>query len=366
MRVLFCFILIKHENRTENLRWCVQNYGILSDTDSSMTPPRILIIQTAFLGDAILATSVLESIHQFDPQIQLDILVRKGHEGLFKDHPYLREVLTWNKKKDRYRGLWELLKVIRQNKYDQVLTLQRFASTGLLTALSGARERIGFDKNPLSFAFTQSKPHQLKEGTHEVQRNHTLIEAMVGKTRKNPRIYPGKADYEAVAPYQKDPYICLAPASVWFTKQYPAEKWADLMRALPDTYRIFVLGSPADFELGQRIIAIVGVPGSPVNLCGKLSFLESAALIEKAAMNYVNDSAPMHIASAMNAPVCAVYCSTVPAFGFGPLSDRSYVVEVQERLPCRPCGLHGHKACPEGHFRCALDIQTSQLLEVLA
>ena len=79
-------------------------------------------------------------------------------------------------------------------------------------------------------------------------------------------------------------------------------------------------------------------------------------------MNYTNDSAPLHFATAMNAPLTAVFCSTVPAFGFGPLRDQARVVEVQERLACRPCGLHGHKACPEGHFACAMKITNEQLL----
>jgi len=84
-----------------------------------------------------------------------------------------------------------------------------------------------------------------------------------------------------------------------------------------------------------------------------------------AVMNYVNDSAPMHFASAVNAPVTAIYCSTLPSFGFGPLSDRSFIVERQGELYCRPCGLHGKKACPEGHFRCALEIKEEQLIEML-
>ena len=74
-------------------------------------------------------------------------------------------------------------------------------------------------------------------------------------------------------------------------------------------------------------------------------------------MNYVNDSAPLHIASAMNAPVTAVFCSTVPSFGFGPLRENGRVVETPEDLDCRPCGLHGHRECPKGHFRCALGIE---------
>jgi heptosyltransferase-2 len=100
-------------------------------------------------------------------------------------------------------------------------------------------------------------------------------------------------------------------------------------------------------------------------LAGKLNFLESAALMEKAVMNYVNDSAPMHFASAMNAPVTAIYCSTIPAFGYGPLSENSTIVELQEPLSCRPCGIHGKKSCPETHFNCAMKIRNEQLLASL-
>ncbi|HPT10302.1 MAG TPA: glycosyltransferase family 9 protein, partial [Bacteroidales bacterium] len=68
------------------------------------------------------------------------------------------------------------------------------------------------------------------------------------------------------------------------------------------------------------------------------------------------DSAPMHLASAVNAPVSVVFCSTVPEFGFGPLSDRSFLIQTEENLDCRPCGLHGYNACPKKHFRCATGI----------
>jgi heptosyltransferase-2 len=88
--------------------------------------------------------------------------------------------------------------------------------------------------------------------------------------------------------------------------------------------------------------------------------------MRSAVLNYVNDSAPMHLCSAVDAPVCAVFCSTVPAFGFGPLSTFSRVVEHPGPLACRPCGLHGHARCPLGHFRCAREIETTQLLAVLA
>ncbi|HEV7350713.1 glycosyltransferase family 9 protein [Telluribacter sp.] len=330
-----------------------------------MNPQRILVIQTAFIGDVILATSLLETLHSHFPAAQIDLLVRKGNEGLFQQHPYLNKVLIWQKKGGKYKSLLQLLRQIRAQRYDWLINVQRFGSTGFLTAFSGAAVRTGFDKNPFSFLFTDSIPHRLEKGVHEVDRNHELLKKYLPGPVARPRLYPSASDYQKVAPYQTQPYLCIAPASVWYTKQYPAERWAELLRKLPDQYRVFLLGSPDDRHLAERIIKSSGRSTSVVNLSGQLQFLESAALMEKATMNYVNDSAPMHLASAVNAPVCAVYCSTVPEFGFGPLSAGAYIVEKKEPLYCRPCGLHGHKACPEGHFRCAFDIELTQLLQVL-
>jgi heptosyltransferase-2 len=84
--------------------------------------------------------------------------------------------------------------------------------------------------------------------------------------------------------------------------------------------------------------------------------------MKDARMNFTNDSAPMHIASAMNAPVTAIYCSTVPRFGFGPLSDDSRIIEIANDLYCRPCGIHGYHSCPEKHFNCAFQIDVNQLI----
>jgi heptosyltransferase-2 len=161
--------------------------------------------------------------------------------------------------------------------------------------------------------------------------------------------------------YKKQPYITISPTSVWYTKQLLPEKWEKLIE-LTDKgkYKIYLLGGAGDKEACEKL---VGLNKSSVeNLAGKLTLLQSAALMCDANMNYVNDSAPQHLASAMNAPVTSIFCSTVPAFGFGPLSKNSRIVEVEERLECRPCGLHGYKACPKGHFLCAHKIEVEKML----
>jgi len=322
-----------------------------------------LIIQTAFTGDVILATPLIEKMHRFYPSASIDFLLRKGNEGLLAGHPFLNEVIIWDKKTNKQKNLFSLISKVRSKKYDVVINAHRFASSGLITALSGAKTTIGFTKNPLSFLFSKRIIHKIGDGTHEVQRNLNLITSLTDDSFQLPKLYPSSSDYASVKEFKDKPYICIAPTSVWFTKQWPKEKWIELIPTLSPN-KIYLIGGPTDFSICEDIknaLASHKYGATVENLSGKLSYLQSAALIKDATMNFVNDSAPLHMASAMNAPVTVVFCSTVPDFGFGPLSDHSKVVETSARLDCRPCGLHGYQACPKGHFKCALTIKPEEL-----
>ena len=118
---------------------------------------------------------------------------------------------------------------------------------------------------------------------------------------------------------------------------------------------IYLLGGKEDTNYCEEIQNEAEHPAI-FNLAGSLNLLDSAALMKDAKMNYVNDSGPMHIASAMNANITVYYCSTVPSFGFGPLSDNSIINEVKG-LSCKPCGLHGFKNCPKNHFSCGNNLE---------
>ncbi|HWK07333.1 MAG TPA: glycosyltransferase family 9 protein [Puia sp.] len=355
---------------------------------------KFLVIQTAFIGDVVLATGIIEKLHEYYPDAQIDFLVRKGNEALLAAHPFLHEVLVWDKKQHKLSNLWNMGRRIRQARYDKVINVQRFAATGLLTAFSGAGETIGFDKNPLSRFFSKRIPHIVSYSVdpgsghvtgsseltpspaaasvtpghpiprHEIERNQELIRDFTDARPARPRLYPSPQDIDRVGEYKRTPYITVSPASVWFTKQYPKEKWISFINKVPASYTVYLLGAPSDNALCEEIRTASSHP-SVRNLSGQLSFLQSAALMADSAMNYVNDSAPMHFASSVNAPVTAVYCSTIPSFGFGPLSDKKFIVEITEPLDCRPCGLHGYKACPKGHFNCAWKIEDTQLLQTL-
>lgn len=312
---------------------------------------KILIIQTAFLGDVVLATALLEKLHVFFPDARLDFVLRKGNENLLENHPFLHTLYVWDKKNNKYSNWFTLLYAIRAEKYDLVLNVQRYFSTGLLSVLSAGKDVRGFDKNPLSFLFDKKLPYYFAPDWHEIDRCLSLIEDITDDKRYLSRLYPSAQDYEKVLPYQDAPYICIAPCSVWHTKQLPVHKWKECIDKLDDSHTVYLLGTAQDAQTCALLVEHFE-QRSIFNLAGNLTLLESAALMEKASQNYVNDSAPLHIAEAMRAPVTAVFCSTVKDFGFYPLAQNSKVLEVQG-LPCRPCGVHGRKTCPKGHFNCA-------------
>lgn len=325
---------------------------------------QILVIQTASIGDVILATALAETLHATFPEAAVDFLVKKGNEPLFAGHPFIREMIVWDKRTNKYINLLNIIGRIRKKKYDLVVNAQRFFSSGLITVLSGAEETRGFSKNPLSLFFSKNTAHDITSGIHEISRNHKLISDLAGDRPSTPGLYPQEADKNLVQPLISGICFSISPASLWFTKQYPVGKWIELIHRISPEATVFLLGAPSDFEMCEEIIREAQHPGLR-NMAGKLTFLQSAALMKRCRMNFTNDSAPMHLASAVDAPVTAIYCSTIPGFGFGPLSSDSKIVEIDFPLSCRPCGLHGLRNCPEQHFSCAMDIDVELLVKRL-
>jgi heptosyltransferase-2 len=327
---------------------------------------KILIIQTAFIGDTVLATALVVKLKSYFPDAEIHFLLRKGNEGLLSSHPQISQVLIWNKKKNKYGNLFRLWKQVRANRYDLLINLQRYWATGFLTAFSGARETRGFSSNPMSLFFDRSFPHSFDKTAvrHEIYRNQALIADLTDQSPSMPNLHVDEAAEIAAKTYRKNSYITITAGSVWFTKRLPIEKWIDFIHRVDGRYDIYLLGGKEEYGINEEIIRRCNRPNL-FNLAGKQSFGESFALMRTAQMNYVNDSAPLHFCSALNAPVTAVFCSTSPDFGFGPLSERSFVVETREKLSCRPCGVHGRKSCPQKHFSCAYGINTDQLLQTL-
>lgn len=334
---------------------------------------KILIIQTAYIGDVILATNLIKKIHSLAPNCQIDFLLRSGNESLLANSTSIKNIYIWNKKK-KYRSLFKIVKEIRKQNYDAVVNVQRFFNSGLFTALSGAKIKVGFDKNPLSIFFHHKIehliPHKTSDGSflHEVQRNAQLLVPLfdnysvgdIGQLSLELKF--SQVDEEKIKTLTESAgeYLVIAPSSVWFTKQYPENKWKEFLALIPKELNVFYIGAPSDKDFIEKIRP---QDSRHINVAGKLSLLQSALLMKGSKRVFVNDSAPLHLASAVNADTTAIFCSTVTDFGYYPLSKNSLVIEETLNLNCRPCGLHGKKECPLSHFKCAESIATQRLLD---
>ncbi|MBN1651717.1 MAG: glycosyltransferase family 9 protein [Bacteroidales bacterium] len=323
---------------------------------------KFLVIQTASIGDVILSTALGEKLSQHYPNAQIDYLVKQGNERLFDGNPWINEIFSWDKRREKYKNMLRIIFQLRAERYDAVFNLQRFASSGIFTTFSGAKKTYGFRKNPFSLFFSKAFPHKLIANWHETDRNHQLIAKLTDQNKAKPALYPTMKEDAIMSQYKTQKYITITPASLWFTKQFPLKKWIAFVNQIDSNLHIYLLGSAQDKALCDELIKNTD-RDFMMNLAGKLSFLESAALMRDAWMNFVNDSAAQHIASSVNGKITAIFCSTIADFGFGPLSDDSVIIETKENLKCRPCGLHGHKQCPKGHFNCAENININELLD---
>jgi heptosyltransferase-2 len=323
-----------------------------------------LVIQTSFLGDTVLTTPLLAQLANRGP---VDVVTTPASAGLLANHPAVRTVIPYDKRgEDRgLVGLWRLARRLRANHYDVALLAQGSWRSAALALLAGIPSRLGFATSAGRWLYTKRVPY--RDDLHHAARLLMLArpngrEATPEEQR--PSLAPGAAERAAVDALLRehgvtpsDRLAAVAPGSVWGTKRWPY--YPELVADLAHDARVVVLGSAADAPLTEAIMAAAP---SAIDATGRLSLLASAELLGRCGVLVTNDSAPMHLASAMGTPTVAIFGPTVPEFGFGPLAPRVSVVG-HDTLPCRPCDRHGPQRCPLGHHRCMRELSPSMVAE---
>jgi heptosyltransferase-2 len=309
-----------------------------------------LVIQTAFLGDVILSTPLLSALaEQHGP---VDVVTTPLAAPLLETHPAVRQVFPYDKRQaDRgWQGLQTLANRLREQRYIRAYLPHRSLRTAALALLARIPSRIGY-AGSWSFLYTEARTKP-RTG-HETDRLLALANGASGVYP--PQLRPTPEDERVAAGLIDGDFVALAPGSIWGSKRWPY--YAELAASLAKLTGLVVVGGRDDVELGEEICrAAQGGAGRPaVNACGRLTLRQSAALIGRAALLVTNDSAPLHLATAMGTPVVALFGPTVTEFGFGPLRPGDAALGVDE-LRCRPCSPHGPPACPLGHHRCMRDL----------
>ena len=324
--------------------------------------PSSLVIQTSFLGDTVLTTPLLAQLAR---RGDVDVVTTPASAVLLANNPAVRSVIVYDKRGvDRgLPGFVALAKRLRHTSYDVAFLAQGSFRSAALALAAGVPSRVGFDTS--SGRWLYSRRVTFRDDLHHAARLLRLARPNgrpATPEELRPLLYPADAERHAVdALFARhgvaagERVVALAPGSVWATKRWPG--YAELAALLQVDMRIVVVGGADDAALAQ---AIVSAAPSAIDATGQLSLLASAELIGRAAALVTNDSAPLHLASAMGTPTVAIFGPTVPAFGFGPLAPRSIVVG-HEGLSCRPCDRHGPQHCPLGHFRCMRELDAASM-----
>jgi heptosyltransferase-2 len=319
---------------------------------------KILIIQTAFLGDLVLTTGFIRRVYEKHNSPKISIIVNKGTEDILKGNPYISEIIPFDKKKMKkgITGFLNFCQEIHKRKFSICYSPHFSHRSSLISFFSGAQTRIGYRESGFSIFHTHkfSRP---RVGMHEINKLFKLL----GEEDKpyKPELYFPEEDLKhlekkVLSQLHGKKYILIAPSSVWETKRMPAFKFREITKYLLDNsqYIPVLIGSPSDISISSEVKE--GMEDRVIDFTGKTNLQEFSFIISKASGIITNDSSPVHIASAFDIPTVTVFGATIQDFGYTNLSTKTFVFEIQG-LDCRPCGIHGGKVCPEKHFKCMLE-----------
>lgn len=321
----------------------------------------------------ILTTPLIERLAR---EGEVHVVATPANAAVLANHPAVSSVIVYDKRNADagVAGLRRVAARLRATGATTAYMAQGSWRTAALTRLAGVPS-VGFDTSAGRWLYSRRVTY--RKDWHHAQRLWALASdpreaSLQAPEELRPSLFPGASDdahvmalLAAAGVEAGEPLIALAPGSVWPTKRWPSYDAlaSELVKRLPE-YRVVVIGAGGDAPHAAAISeAVAQRGGGPViDATGQLSPLGSAALLSRCVALVTNDSAPLHLASAMNTPTVALFGPTVPAMGFGPLAER-HVVLGRDELTCRPCSAHGGQACPLGHWKCMRDIQPSAVVE---
>ncbi|MBP7845774.1 MAG: glycosyltransferase family 9 protein [Proteobacteria bacterium] len=333
-----------------------------------------IVIQTSFLGDAILSLPFLHEILRLESDHHVWIAAPRNkaiielalQRGL-KNFDHRVTLVEYDKKKystpwSMYNYSQNLIKKFPDQK--RIYCLQRSFRNGLLSFFTGLSERVGFSTGSASYFYTECVRREWDGPIGELEKNLELLRHHYGNF---PAWSPDSApsllrEIGKQRDYQKGT-LALSLTSPWPTKQWDLVEAQELVKNLiKEGWDIYLLGDAKSADFNKQISQSISSKLLH-DLSGQTPIKEWVDRIDQCEILVSGDSAAVHVASDLKVPVLSIFGPTHPSFGFAPWRKNAKVIGVE--LACRPCHIHGPKQCPLKHHNCMKLIKAQDIYRAI-
>ena len=334
---------------------------------------KILVLRYRFIGDTVLTVPFLRNLRGAFPGSRIDLMLEPFSGQVLDGCPYvdrvipfeLRTIHKYSTQSDRGKvsAYLHYVRMIRREGYDAAFVLKRSLSSALLAWAARVPRRIGFATEGRRFLLTDPVPY--RNDQHEVQNFLDCLRVLDIPVRSaHLELWPAPEDdgnarqaFAAAGWREEDLKVVIHAAASLPAKQWPADRFAEVMRPLRERYgaRFVYTGSRDDARLYGEIERLG--PFGGLDLCGSMTLRQNIAVYRACDLFFGVDSGPMHMAAASGTPVVAL---------FGPTDERKWGpwgeghVVLSHRLACHPCKPH---KCPQNE--CMLRITAAEALDAL-
>jgi len=329
---------------------------------SQVQPLRVLVISPNWIGDAVMAQPLLRLLRAAHPDALIDVLAPPAVSPVWRQAAEVAEVLETPFRHGalQLKQRWRYARLLKQRGYAAAYILPNTIKYALIPWLAGIKRRVGYKGESrhglINVMHHDETPPRPMVAFYAALATAPVAEQGAAARAALPRPKLVVSDAQIAAVCQRTgiaaerPLLAFAPgAEFGGAKRWPARHFAGLAQAAlardPST-QIALLGSPKDKDACADVASALPDGAAVFNLAGATSLAEAIALIARAAAVVANDSGLLHIASALNRPVVALYGPTDPDHA-PPFSDLAASISL--RLDCSPCK---QRECPLGHQDC--------------
>jgi ADP-heptose:LPS heptosyltransferase len=340
---------------------------------------RILLVRLREIGDVIFTTPAVRALRSRFPDARLSYIVEPHAAALVAGNPHLDEVIV--APRSGLAADLALARRLRAAHFDLAIDFHGGPRASLLTWLSGAPVRLGYEVAGRSWMYTRrvARPRALRL-RHSVENQWDLLAAL-DIPPPDPSAFPVEMPADADAARIVDARLAGAGVTADNVlivihvsagnpfRRWPTDSFAAVAAALVSRdhgRRAIITSGPSDRDAADRLIAqtrarLDSGDAARVLACGEFSLAELRALVDRAGLYIGGDSGPMHVAATSAVPIVGLYGPTLPVRS-APWRDPRFIaeaVDVQD-LPCRPCE---QRVCAPGDFRCLTWIQPARVIE---